>query len=98
MKQRSLLIAMTFVAILAMMVMSWPLNSIAAQDPTSTPRPTNTPVILDAGSGSIVINYWNGLTGGDGSVMNQMVEQFVKDNPTYKVHTESYDWNIMFQS
>jgi ABC-type glycerol-3-phosphate transport system substrate-binding protein len=97
MKQRSILIGMTFIAVLAMMVMSWPMNSIAAQNATNTPVPTNTPVVLDAGSGSIAINYWNGLTGGDGSVMNQMVEQFVKDNPNYKVHTESYDWNTMFQ-
>src|SRR2546423_105784 len=97
MKQRSVLIALTFVAVLAMMVMSWPVNSIAAQNPTNTPPPTATTVVVDAGAGNIVINYWNGLTGGDGSVMTQMIEQFAKDNPTYKVHSESYNWDTMFQ-
>ncbi len=96
MNKRTILSGLTFVAILAMMVMSWPLSRVAADNPTATPAPTNTPVVLDAGTGATVINYWNGLTGGDGSTMNAMVTAFTKENPDIKVHVESYAWGDMF--
>lgn len=96
--KRSLLFGFLFVAAFAVIIGSMPTSHSNAQTAaTNTPAPTSTPIISDAGSGGTTLNYWNGLTGGDGTTMAAMVAAFVKDNPSYKVHTESYDWNTMFQ-
>ncbi len=99
MAKRSLLTLFTLVTMLALVALAGTANRANAADPTATntPAPTNTPIVSDAGSGGTTLNYWNGLTGGDGTTMAAMVAAFVKDNPDYKVHTESYDWNTMFQ-
>jgi len=92
--KRRILILVAVVAAFAMM----PLSNLAyAQGPTNTPAPTATPVIGDFGKGGTQLVYWNGLTGGDGSVMQKMVEQFAKDNPDISIHSESYLWDVMFQ-
>jgi len=99
MKKSSFLTRFILACSLVFVVASWTALGARAQGttPTPTPRPTATTVVVDAGSGGTVINYWNGLTGGDGSTMNRMVEAFVKENPSFKVHNESYEWGIMFQ-
>src|SRR5437868_2070665 len=88
--------SLVVITTLALMVMSLP-SAVHAEDPTKTPAPTATPVVVDAGTGATKIVYWNGLTGGDGSVMQKMVEQFAKDNPDISIHVESYPWDVMFQ-
>jgi len=91
--KRNILMVLAVAMAFAMM----PLSNLAfAQDPTSTPRPTPTTVVANFGSGGIQLNYWHGLTGGDGSVMAKMVEQFAKDNPDISIHSEAYDWGVMF--
>ncbi len=89
--------SLIFVTALALMVMSLPYGTVRADDPTATPAPTATPVVADSGSGATKLVYWNGLTGGDGGVMQKMVDQFVKDNPDISIHSESYPWDVMFQ-
>jgi len=92
-KRRVLALVVVAVALTLM-----PLANLAyAQDPTATPRPTATPVIGDFGKGGTQLTFWDGLTGGDGSVMAKMVEQFAKDNPDISIHRESYEWGVMFQ-
>src|SRR5579859_1292368 len=98
----------TFVLITALAMALIPMTAgattpVTAQSGTAaptvppTPAPTNTPVVVDNGSGATKLVYWNGLTGGDGDVMQGIVANFAKDNPTISVHTEEYDWNTMFQ-
>ena len=74
-------------------------NSASAQSSTATvtPPPTATTVVVDTGSGATKLNYWNGLTGGDGDVMQGLVSNFTKANPDISVHTEEYVWDTMFQ-
>lgn len=74
-----------------------PATAQSASTATSTPQPTATAVVVDSGSGATKLNYWNGLTGGDGDVMQSLVNNFVKANPKIAVHTEEYVWDTMFQ-
>lgn len=99
MLKRTLVTGLLFVVVMVMMIISVSANGslVRAADATPTPAPTSTPVISDAGSGATTLNYWNGLTGGDGTTMAVMVASFVKDNPDFKIHTESYEWNTMYQ-
>jgi ABC-type glycerol-3-phosphate transport system substrate-binding protein len=98
MSKRKVLLGFLALLAVALMAMTVPMSQTRAQDAaTATPAPTATPIVVDAGTGSTQLIYWNGLTGGDGSTMNAMVENFVKENPDISVHTESYDWNTMFQ-
>ena len=61
----------------------------AAQD---TPEPE----VTELGSGGTQITFWNGLSGSDGVTLNQMLEQFVKENPDISVRTEIIDWNSLY--
>ncbi len=93
------LAAMSLVGVFAfsLMLMSLTVNTVRADNPTATPAPTATPVVADVGTGSVKLTYWNGLTGGDGDVMQKMIQAFAKDNPDISIHAESYLWDIMFQ-
>jgi len=95
MLKRSALLAL-FVFAMAFSAFSAPAPT-SAQQATNTPAPTPTTVVADSGSGSVKITYWNGLTGGDGGVMQKMVDAFVKENPDIAVHSEAYVWDVMFQ-
>jgi len=86
------------VVALAFTLASFSTNSMTrAQDAKPTPAPSKTPEIGDFGAGATKLTFWDGLTGGDGSVMAKMVQQFAKDNPDVSIHRESYEWGIMFQ-
>ena len=61
----------------------------AAQD---TPEPE----VTELGSGGTQITFWNGLSGSDGVTLNQMLKQFVKENPDISVRTEIIDWNSLY--
>ena len=61
----------------------------AAQD---TPEPE----VTELGSGGTQITFWNGLSGSDGVTLNEMLQQFVKENPDISVRTEIIDWNSLY--
>ena len=68
-----------------------------AQDqPAKEPPPAPTAAVTEFGEGDIQLIYWHGLTGPDGVTMQQMVEQFVRDNPDISVRIEAMPWGIYF--
>lgn len=69
----------------------------AAQDqPAEEPPPAPTAAVTEFGEGDIQLIYWHGLTGPDGATMQQMVEQFTRDNPDVSVRIEAMPWGIYF--
>lgn len=79
----------TTLVILAALILVVP---VMAQDE----EPTLTPDISVLGEGEISISFWNGLTGSDGVTMNEMLSQFVADNPEISVTTEIVAWNDLY--
>jgi ABC-type glycerol-3-phosphate transport system substrate-binding protein len=73
------------------------LFSLPMQAQDATPVPTPTDIIVEAGAGSIQINFWNGLTGSDGVTLNAMTAKFAEENPDYAVRTESMVWDLFYQ-
>ena len=57
---------------------------------------TPEPEVTELGSGGTQISFWNGLSGSDGVTLNQMLQQFVKENPDISVRTEIIDWNSLY--
>lgn len=45
----------------------------------------------------VQLQYWNGLTGGDGPVMKKLVQKFMDANPKVKITTTSIAWADLFQ-
>lgn len=90
MKKHSFLyVAMLLVLLLGALSIS--LSSVSAQDPTATPA------VVEQGEGETQLIYWHGLTGGDGSTMQRMVEMFVQENPDVSVRSEAYVWDQFYQ-
>lgn len=57
---------------------------------------TPEPVVTELGSGGTQITFWNGLSGSDGVTLNEMLEQFVAENPDISVRTEIIDWGTLY--
>lgn len=54
------------------------------------------PVVTELGSGGTQISFWNGLSGSDGVTLNEMIAQFVEENPDISVRTEIIDWGTLY--
>jgi ABC-type glycerol-3-phosphate transport system substrate-binding protein len=76
------------------MVFSMSMVSTVAQDATPIPEPTA--IVSDLGTGAMKISFWNGLTGSDGVILNDMLTQFVAENPDISVTTEIIPWNTLY--
>jgi len=93
-----LLTALSITALLTMLMAAMVPGKTSAQtNPTNTPAPTATTAVIQAGTGSMQLVYWNGLTGGDGTTMDKMVDAFVKDNTDISVRQEQYVWDTLYQ-
>ncbi|TDO55072.1 multiple sugar transport system substrate-binding protein [Kribbella sp. VKM Ac-2571] len=46
---------------------------------------------------NVELQYWNGLTGGDGPVMKKLAQKFMDAHPKIKVTTTSIAWADLFQ-
>lgn len=77
----------TTLVILAALILVVP---VMAQDE----EPTADVSVL--GSGDISISFWNGLTGSDGVTLNEMLANFVAENPEITVTTEIVAWNDLY--
>lgn len=86
-KRIRLIFSVSFILVFVMALMP---ASTAAQEPEPTP------VIASLGTGGISISFWNGLTGSDGVTMNEMLAQFVAENPNYSVTSEIIPWNTLY--
>lgn len=94
MSKRSTILSISLVLLVAMMMFSVSLLSVSAQD--ADPLPTNTPAVAEMGTGGTHISFWNGLTGSDGVTLNEMLAQFVSENPDISITTEMVDWNTLY--
>lgn len=55
-----------------------------------------TPIVAELGTGGTRISFWNGLTGSDGVTLNEMLTQFVAENPDVSLTTEIIPWNTLY--
>lgn len=83
-------------AALSAMALAIPLSGVSAQD-APTPAPTPTAVVVEAGTGANQLLFWHGLTGGDGSTMDRIVQSFVEENTDVSVRSEAYVWDQFYQ-
>ncbi|GIK29381.1 MAG: ABC transporter substrate-binding protein [Chloroflexi bacterium] len=88
-KRMSLIVSIT-VLLLAALVVSVPM--VGAQDPAPEP----TPIVAEMGSGSIKVSFWSGLTGSDGTTLNEMLAQFSAEHPEYAITHEIIPWGTMY--
>ena len=56
-----------------------------------------TPVINNFGECDDPLILWHGLTGTDGAVFANMLQQFAEANPDVCLNSEGYPWDIFFQ-
>lgn len=62
----------------------------------AAPAPAPTAVVAEAGKGSTVINFWNGLTGSDGQGMVRIVKRFTDENPDVTVKIQMIAWRTFY--
>lgn len=93
MSKRFTLVSLS-VLLMAVMALSFSMISVQAQD--ATVAPTETPIVSELGSGGTHISFWNGLTGSDGVTLNDMLAQFVAENPDISVTTEIIPWGTLY--
>src|SRR5262245_54139161 len=74
---------------------STPAPAGGAAAPTG-PTPTATPILAEAGKGSTVINFWNGLTGSDGQGMVRIVERWAQEDPEIQVKIQMIAWRTFY--
>lgn len=94
MKKQALFSILAAAMLMALVVsISLPMGGISAQDD----NPTATPAVVESGTGETQLLFWHGLTGGDGSTMQRMVDTFVEANPDISVRSEAYVWDQFYQ-
>ena len=54
-------------------------------------------IVSAAGSGQVVLDYWNGLTGDDGVIMIKIVQKFAQANPEVTIKMQRIPWGIYFE-
>lgn len=64
-----------------------------AEDANAEP----TPIVNAFGECDDPLILWHGLTGTDGAVFAELLEQFTKDNPDVCLHSEGIPWDTFFQ-
>ncbi len=68
-------------------------TAAVAADPAAEP----TPVINNFGECDDPLILWHGLTGSDGAVFAELLQQFSEANPDVCLNSEGYPWDIFFQ-
>ena len=46
---------------------------------------------------SVELDFWNGLTGGDGPYMIKLIERFNSQNENIKVKMSAIEWDVFYQ-
>ncbi|GIK72997.1 MAG: ABC transporter substrate-binding protein [Chloroflexota bacterium] len=70
----------------------------AADAPVAeAPAAEPTPVINNFGQCDDPLILWHGLTGSDGAVFAELLQQFSDANPDVCLNSEGYPWDIFFQ-
>ena len=68
-------------------------TAAVAEAPAAEP----TPVINNFGECEDPLVLWHGLTGSDGAVFAELLQQFSEANPDVCLNSEGYPWDIFFQ-
>lgn len=68
----------------------------AQQPAPAAPAAAPTAIVAEAGKGSTVINFWNGLTGSDGQGMVRIVQRFADENPEVSVKIQMIAWRTFY--
>ena len=68
-------------------------TAAAAEAPAAEP----TPVVNNFGECEDPLVLWHGLTGSDGAVFAELLQQFSEANPDVCLNSEGYPWDIFFQ-
>ncbi len=54
------------------------------------------PVITDLGTDDLKLTFWHGLGGSDGATLNEMLVNFVEENPGIGVSAELLPWDTLY--
>ncbi len=73
-----------------------PAEGEAAVDP-SAPTPEPTPVVSAFGQCDDPMRFWHGLTGADGAVFAEMLQQYAEANPDACLESQGIPWDLFFQ-
>lgn len=65
----------------------------AAEEAAAEP----TPVVNNFGECEDPLVLWHGLTGSDGAVFAELLQQFSEANPDFCLNSEGYGWDVFFQ-
>lgn len=65
----------------------------AAEEPAAEP----TAVVNNFGECEDPLVLWHGLTGSDGAVFAELLQQFSEANPDFCLNSEGYGWDVFFQ-
>ncbi|MCB0051068.1 MAG: hypothetical protein KDE24_16165, partial [Caldilinea sp.] len=75
-----------------------PAADTAAEAPAAdAPAPEPTPVVNAFGQCDDPMRMWHGLTGSDGLVFAEMLQQFAADNPDLCFESQGIPWDLFFQ-
>lgn len=78
-------------------------GALSACGDSSTPSGPKAPAASGDGGAegydgpAVTLQYWNGLTGGDGPIMKKLVAKFMTENKNIKVVTTAIAWADFFQ-
>jgi ABC-type glycerol-3-phosphate transport system substrate-binding protein len=62
----------------------------------ATAAPTPSPILAEAGRGTTVINFWNGLTGSDGQGMVRLMQRYAQQNSDVTVKIQMIPWRTFY--
>lgn len=71
-------------------------TAVPTVDPNA-PTPEPTPVVNAFGNCSDPMRLWHGLTGSDGAVFSEMLQQYVTANPGACFESQGIPWDLFFQ-
>ncbi len=69
----------------------------AAEAPVAEVAAEPTPVVNNFGECEDPLILWHGLTGADGAVFAELLQQFSEANPDFCLNSEGYGWDVFFQ-
>ena len=69
----------------------------AAEAPAAEVAAEPTPVVNNFGECEDPLILWHGLTGADGAVFAELLQQFSEANPDICLNSEGYGWDVFFQ-
>jgi len=105
---RKLSLGLTLLMVLAMLLSACGASAPAGEAPAAdapaadapaadAPTPEPTPVVNAFGQCDDPMRLWHGLTGSDGAVFAEMLQQFAEANPDVCFESQGIPWDLFFQ-